>query len=119
MHRVILFVYGTLKRGQRNHRLLADQLYRGDAASAPRYRIVDLGAYPGLVENAEHGLSVTGELWEVSDCCLAELDDFEGVPDLFDRRVIDVPDLIQPVQGYFWVREVPPGAPSSDRWPVR
>ena len=83
MGKTILFVYGTLKRGLRNHRLIADQEFLGEAVTAPRYRVIDLGLHPGLVTDESNGLAVKGELWAVSDCCLAELDDFEEVPGLF------------------------------------
>lgn len=112
----ILFVYGTLKRGGRNHRLLADQPYLGDAVTGPRYRVLDLGPYPGLVR-ADPGLTVRGELFAVSDCCLDELDDFEGVPELFTRERIEV-DGRSGVWAYFWNGPVPAGAQSGDQWPL-
>ena len=62
---ILLFVYGTLKRGCRNHRLIADQRYLGVATTEPRYRLYDLGPYPGLVRDDAAGLTVAGELWEV------------------------------------------------------
>ena len=117
MGKAILFVYGTLKRGQRNHRLLADQQYLGEAATEPRYRVFDLGPYPGLVADAANGLAVRGELWAVSECCLAELDDFEGVPDLFARRRVVVPGR-DGVEAYFWAGAVPDGAASGSEWPL-
>ena len=110
-----LFVYGTLKRGERNHRLIADQQFDGPAVTAPRYRVIDLGPHPGLVVDVTHGQAVVGELWEVSDCALAELDDFEGLPDPFARRPIEL--SYGSAEAYFWVRAVPPAARTGDRWP--
>ena len=40
-----LFVYGTLKRGFRNHRLLERQQFIREAVTLPRYRLFDRGAY--------------------------------------------------------------------------
>lgn len=114
----ILFVYGTLKRGRRNHRLIADQEYLGEAVTRARYRVFDLGPYPGLVADPANGLAVRGELWAVSACCLAELDDFEGVPDLFDRRPVAVAGREGEVFAYFWSRPLPPGAAAGDEWPL-
>jgi gamma-glutamylaminecyclotransferase len=116
--KTILFVYGTLKRGQRNHRLIADQEYLGEAVTGPRYRVFDLGPYPGLVPDRANGVAVKGELWAVSACCLAELDDFEGVPDLFDRKPLAVAGREDEVFAYFWNRLVRPGTPSGDEWPL-
>ena len=115
----VLFVYGTLKRGERNHRLIADQRFLGPAVSAPKYRVLDLGPHPGLIPDANEGLSIAGELWDVSNCTLEELDDFEGLPDLFDRRVIELIGESQSVQAYFWVRAIPKGVASGARWPLR
>ncbi|MBA4067672.1 MAG: gamma-glutamylcyclotransferase [Isosphaera sp.] len=107
MATTVLFVYGTLRQGQRNHARLAGQAFLGDAATAPRYRVLDLGPYPGLVPDDAAGVVVSGELWAVSDGCLAELDDFEGVPDLFDRRPVEVAGRADLVFAYFWNGPVP------------
>lgn len=112
----LVFVYGTLKRGQRNHRLVADQRFVGEAATAPRYRVFDLGPYPGLVRDDAHGLAVKGEVFAVSECCLAELDDFEGAHE-FARAIIEV-DGYEQVWAYYFIAPLPDGAPSGDRWPL-
>jgi gamma-glutamylaminecyclotransferase len=113
----LLFVYGTLKRGGVNDHLLRDQDFIGEATTAPRYRVFDLGPYPGLVRDDASGLAVQGELFAVSDCCLAELDDFEGVPELFTRDRIEV-DGFEEVWAYCWNQPVPNGARSGKGWPL-
>lgn len=115
MNKTILFVYGTLKRGLKNHRLIADQEYLGDAISQPNYRLIDLGPYPGLIRDAEAGLAVVGELWLVSECCLAELDDFEGFA--YTREPIALANADREIHAYFWTRPVLPGTPSGACWP--
>lgn len=117
MAATILFVYGTLKRGERNHRLLADQRFLGAATTAPRYRVVDLGPHPGLVRAGSEGLAVRGELFAVTECCLSELDDFEGVPGPFVRELIEI-DGRTGVWAYFLNTPVPDGARTGDRWPL-
>src|SRR5262245_38690497 len=114
----ILFVYGTLKRGQRNHRLVADQEFLGEALTEPRYRVFDLGPHPGLVADEANGLAVRGELWAVSDCCLGELDDFEEVPGPFVRAAVRIAGRAGEVQAYFWNRPAPEGAPAGCEWPL-
>ncbi len=74
-----LFVYGTLKRGCKNHAQLAGQIYLGEARTATGYRLYDLGDYPGMVSDATDTEGVTGEIWSVDDTALARLDAFEGV----------------------------------------
>jgi len=118
MGKTILFVYGTLKRGLRNHRLIADQEFLGEAVTEPRYRVIDLGPHPGLVADGADGLAVTGELWAVSECCLAELDEFEEVPGPFVRAEVRIAGRAEPAQAYFWNRPVPHGAASGSEWPA-
>jgi gamma-glutamylaminecyclotransferase len=115
--KTILFVYGTLKRGQRNHRLLAGQQFLGAAVTAPRCRVFDLGDHPGMVRDEEGGLAVRGELFAVGECCLAELDDFEEVPSWFVRDQVEVAGY-EEVWAYFLNTPVPEGAKSGDRWPL-
>jgi gamma-glutamylaminecyclotransferase len=114
----VLFLYGTLKRGQKNHRLLAAQRFVGDAATEPRYRLYDLGQYPGMVADTANGLAVAGELWEVDDGCLAELDEFEGVPELYVRQRVALQGTAGPVESYLYNRAIPPGARSGESWPL-
>ena len=113
----ILFVYGTLKRGLRNHQLIADQQFLGEATSEPRYRVIDLGPYPGLVRDEANGLAVKGELWAVGDCCLAELDDFEEESHTFRRGPVALAGREGEVFAYFWNRPVPEGARSGSELP--
>jgi gamma-glutamylcyclotransferase (GGCT)/AIG2-like uncharacterized protein YtfP len=112
---MLLFVYGTLKRGERNHRLLAGQRFVGPAVTAPGFRLFDLGPYPGMVRAA--GGVVRGELFDVSEPCLVELDEFEGVPTLFDRAVVELSDGTA-AAAYLYARPFPPGAPGGEEWPI-
>lgn len=93
-----LFVYGTLKRGQRNARLMAGGRFLGEASTAPKYALLVLGPYPGLVAG---DLAVRGELWQVPADTLAVLDAFEGVPTLFDRRPVTLADGTT-AEAYWW-----------------
>jgi gamma-glutamylaminecyclotransferase len=116
MATTVLFIYGSLKRGQSNHCVIADQEYLGEAVTAPRYRIIDLGKYGGLVRDGMAGFAVKGELWAVSECSLAELDDFETGEGLWARFPVEVAGY-DGVQAYFWTGAVPDGVRSGDEWP--
>lgn len=114
----VLFVYGTLKRGHSAHHLLAGQCFLGPAVTAPRYLLVDLGPYPGLIHDDTTGVAVSGELWELTDEKLKELDFFEGCPRLYRREAVEVVGCAGPVEAYFYARPVPPRAPSGAAWPL-
>jgi gamma-glutamylcyclotransferase (GGCT)/AIG2-like uncharacterized protein YtfP len=94
VHRVVtthrLFVYGSLKRGFRHHDLLGGAPFEGDARTAPGFSLVLQGEYPALVRSGTE--CVHGELFRVTDELLAELDRFEGCPDLYRRELISLDD---------------------------
>lgn len=85
-----LFVYGTLKRGQRNHRLLLGAPFGGEAR-IDGVRLYDLGPFPMAI--AEAGFHIEGELFGVDARLLAELDRFEGSPRLYERILWPVTPL--------------------------
>ncbi len=96
----LLFVYGTLKRGCRNHRLLAGQTFVGPARTVPGFTLYDLGGYPGIAPAPGETAGVVGELWAIDAAALARLDAFEGVHEGLYRRA---PISLQ----------VPPGAAAA------
>src|SRR5262245_38482189 len=106
MEPICLFVYGTLKRSQKRHALLAGQEFLGEAKTQASYRLYDRGPYPCLVEDADLGTAVEGEVWRVSEQVLRKLDEVEGVPDLYCRREIMLADFPRPVQAYFFKGDV-------------
>lgn len=112
----LLFVYGTLKRHQRNHHLLTGQRFVGEAETVLGFRLFDLGPHPGLKRDPNGG-PVRGEAFDVSDCCLDELDDFEDVPNLFTRERIELTDGGE-AWAYFYNRPVPTGTVSGEEWPL-
>ena len=89
---LLLFVYGTLKRGERNHPLLMDEKYLGDTGTSPNYLLVDLGRYPGMVKKPHGGFSVQGELFEIPYKVILELDKIEDAPFLFNLEPITLAD---------------------------
>lgn len=91
---VTLFVYGTLKRGCRNHGVMRRAQFLGEAAIEAEYLLVNCGSYPGLVRaaNGQARCSIRGELYRVDEKLLAELDRFEGVPREYVRELIRLAD---------------------------
>ena len=85
-----LFVYGTLKRGERAHERLAGATYLGVVRTQPEYALVALGWYPGLVAGTQ---SVVGELYDAPDTLLPALDAFESVETgLYERTLVTLDD---------------------------
>jgi gamma-glutamylaminecyclotransferase len=117
MASILLFVYGTLKSGGRNHDLLAGQQFQGTAVTRPRYRLYDQGAYPCLVEDREIGVAVRGELWRVEESLLDRLDAFEGAPGLFVRRPIELCGPESTADAYLYQGGVTGFADCGDFWP--
>jgi len=83
-HRV--FVYGTLLRGEVNHHLLTAARFLGEHRTEPRFTLLVLGAYPGLVARGD--TAVQGEVYAVDAAGLRRLDQLEDYPRLYDRRLI-------------------------------
>lgn len=81
-----LFVYGTLKRGCKNHHLIAGESFVGEARTSPGFRLYHLGDFPGMVADDGDTEGVTGEVWAVDELQLARLDAFEGVAEGLYRR---------------------------------
>ena len=107
MNRV--FVYGTLKRGCRNHHHLAGQQFLGEARTAAGYTLYSMGNHPGMVHSTDASHDVTGELWTVDDDCLARLDILEGVgKKLYERTAIQLaaPFAAEPAQAYLYLRNI-------------
>ena len=84
-----IFVYGSLKRGFRLHCYLTNQRFVGDACTAPRFRLYDVGWFPAMVADPD-GIAVQGELYEVDSECLAALDRVEGEGRIYERVEIEL-----------------------------
>lgn len=86
-----IFVYGSLKRGQRLHDVLLGQQFLGLAETLPDYALFDCGEYPALVKVSTNGDSVKGELYRVEPNCLQNLDLIEGVDQgLYSRQPVNL-----------------------------
>ncbi len=120
-HRV--FVYGTLKVGGTNHHFLHGQTLLGSARTPPGYRLYLVADYPGMVRDPSDTRGVTGEVWEVDDATLAQLDILEGLEEgLYRRDAIDLPPPFEsaPVLTYLYLRNIRGRRAFVDgTWPVR
>jgi gamma-glutamylcyclotransferase (GGCT)/AIG2-like uncharacterized protein YtfP len=85
-----IFVYGTLKRGLSNAAQLDGAVFERAAVTASGYALSVVSGYPAMARS-EAGV-VHGELYVVSDEHLRRLDEFEGVPEWYQREVITLDD---------------------------
>lgn len=85
--RKLAFVYGSLLKGFGNHRVIADAKFLGEHITDEKYTLVNLGAFPGVVEKGE--TAIIGEVYEVTDDIFASLDRLEGYPSFYGRNQID------------------------------
>lgn len=102
-----VFVYGTLREGDVRNGVLKDMQELGQAkfiketTTSSRYTLVDLGAFPGLVEGGN--TEVLGEIWEIDQYTKQYLDLMEGVPLLYQDKPVKI-DGEEDVFAYFLVR---------------
>jgi gamma-glutamylcyclotransferase (GGCT)/AIG2-like uncharacterized protein YtfP len=84
----LVFVYGTLKRGETNHHWLERASWQGEA-ELPGVVLHDLGPFPMAVIG--QGMTL-GQVYAVDQPGLARLDELEGYLRLYDRQVLSMRD---------------------------
>ncbi|XP_070711938.1 gamma-glutamylaminecyclotransferase B-like [Pempheris klunzingeri] len=90
-----VFVYGTLKKGQPNYYRMFDSAngkteFLASARTTQKYPLVIAGNYniPFLLNIPGQGHRIQGEIYKVDDRMLRFLDDFEGVPAMYQRTLV-------------------------------
>ncbi|KAG5899877.1 hypothetical protein JTB14_012340 [Gonioctena quinquepunctata] len=98
LHKV--FVYGTLKKGEPNHSWFSKSTvgyyrYLSDARTVEKYPLIIATKYniPFILQSPGNGTQVRGELYEVGDTVLADLDILEDHPNFYIRELHDVAPL--------------------------
>jgi gamma-glutamylcyclotransferase (GGCT)/AIG2-like uncharacterized protein YtfP len=109
-----VFVYGTLKRGYGNHRVMEaaeGEFLQKDTIKG--YEIYNTGCFPAVVEG--EGV-VQGEVFEVPEEGMYFLDRLEGVPRLYDRHTTHTEGGLEVVT-YLWQSPVHMERKLEERWP--
>lgn len=105
-----MFIYGTLKRGGSNHHYMRGQQFIDVARTVAAYRLHDMGGFPGMVpDDNGTGLSIEGEVWDVTEECLTRLDVLEAIDE--GEYLYEVVPLLPPfdqeqIMGYRYARPV-------------
>lgn len=101
---VRVFVYGTLRRGESNHRYVAEARRLGGHVTAPGYTLYDTGPFPAAM--AGGSTAIVGEVYAVDRRGFRLLDRLEGYPREYTRRRIATP--YGAAWMYLWIRRVDP-----------
>jgi gamma-glutamylcyclotransferase (GGCT)/AIG2-like uncharacterized protein YtfP len=83
-----VFVYGSLKSGYSNHGVLKGSDFMTDAQLDGNYRMVSLGAFPGVIQDPDYERVISGEVYKVDSEGLAALDMLEGNGSFYTRTKV-------------------------------
>ena len=86
--KIPVFVYGTLRKGYYNHRLLKNAQFMDTGVTVDAYTMY-AHSYP-LVSRKAQDTSIVGEFYLVSKDEFAELDRLEGYPNYYDRESVKI-----------------------------
>ncbi|UZE97290.1 gamma-glutamylcyclotransferase family protein [Alkalimarinus alittae] len=85
----LVFVYGTLRKGESNDALLQEAESLGFYETESEYTMFDLGYFPAVTPSGK--TSISGELYRVDQQTAKNLDQLEGYPSYYDRIQITTP----------------------------
>jgi gamma-glutamylcyclotransferase (GGCT)/AIG2-like uncharacterized protein YtfP len=128
---MLLFVYGTLRKGMKNHELLMsnNQIYKGLATTVePYYMVAEYTSeidefadgrsfvyptrslsHPYIIQNTinigktYYSVIITGELYDISDNIIQILDIHEGCPTVYVRENIKITIDDIPMEVYAYI----------------
>jgi len=100
-----LFVYGSLKHGFGNHNyFLGNVRYLGSCVTTKRsYQMVNLGAFPGVIEVSKNGNLILGELFEIDNRTLDRVDRLESNGSFYTRKLVEVVGSDDPVEAWMYL----------------
>ena len=88
IHTHLIFVYGTLRKGQGNHRLLERSKFIRNAKTKLRYALYGNGV--PFLSRTKAVSQITGEVYSIDNATLSRLDELEGHPDMYKREQAEV-----------------------------
>ncbi len=93
---MFLFVYGTLMTGMKNHSKISHLKFIENGITRDKFYMASLtcSSYPIISNekiNFQQQLSeIKGEIYEIDEKTLKSLDDFEGHPEYYTRKLINI-----------------------------
>lgn len=87
---MLVFVYGTLKLGNRLNPVLAKDTFICHTVTADKaYDLIGGSGFPWMVRSEDRfGYAIKGDLYDVSEPTLKRLDEIEGHPFMYKRESI-------------------------------
>lgn len=92
---MLIAVYGSLRKGLSNHKVIENTKYIGQYETKPIYNMYSLNAFPGITEGGN--TSIVMEVYRVNKEELQRVDNLEGYDsssndnDFYKRVVIKTP----------------------------
>ena len=103
-----VFVYGSLMKGFGNHQMLKGAKPIAKTKTKDDYTMVSLYAFPAALKKPykKYGITgkIVGEVYEVSETTLRDLDILESNGRMYKREKVQVAGVITPVWMYFLMR---------------
>ncbi len=84
----LVFVYGTLRKGEVNHFWLDGAMFVGQYTIPSGWHMIDLGPYPAVIADKVSFVPIIGEIYQVTPAILEKLDELEEYPTLYGREQI-------------------------------
>jgi gamma-glutamylaminecyclotransferase len=117
-----VFVYGSLKEGFSNHSVLNGATFVDQATLDGGYRMVSLGAFPGVIKDDLVDRVITGEVYAVDAQGLSGLDMLEGNGSFYTRSKVKTSDGLRvwcyflPAEEYKEETDVESGVWAEESW---
>lgn len=89
-------VYGSLREGLHNHRVLGGSECLG-TDKLKGFSMFSLGSFPFITPEEEESPEIAVEVYEVNESVFASLDRLEGYPSFYDRKEVDT------IHGKCWI----------------
>jgi len=88
---ILLFVYGSMKKDFINHYRLQKEEFIGNAITTKEYVMYpsDMYLFPYVCENEERN-NIIGELYNLINIDIQDVDIFESVPKAYYRKIINI-----------------------------
>jgi gamma-glutamylaminecyclotransferase len=101
----MVFVYGSLKRGFGNHRFLEHSTFIGTAVTVQHNFCMHPlhGSFPAVTIGPDDSYSITGELYEIDNQTLKQIDMLESNGVLYTRQLVSVYNGTDVVEAWIYL----------------